>query len=480
MRDLAKHTHQEQSPGGVLNVRSIVPGMAWPALPNPRGCQLLALQFQLEQSQWLPLEGIRQRQIAQLQQLVPFAYHNVPFYRRRLDACGLPPETIQGPEQWRQIPLLTRQDIRTAGEELHCQGHVKDHGPRSTALTSGSSGSPVSTRGTSLTRLLWNVFTLRQHLWYRRDLRLKLAAIRSLKQPGSENRHENWGSATIDVAHTGPTVGLDIHTPIHLQADWLLKHDPDYLISYPSNLLALTRHFEKTGEQLPKLREVRTFGELLEPRVRQACRRVWDVPVVDSYSCQELGYIALQCPEHEHYHVQSEGVLLEVLDPDGQPCEPGQVGRIVLTQLHNFAMPLIRYDIGDFAEVGHPCSCGRGLPVLNRIVGRQRNMFILPDGRQVWPALELDSPVAAVELPPVEQFQLIQRSLQEVELLLVMQRKLNETEEMLLRGWVDMAIGHHFDLVITYVDEIPRGANGKFEDVRSEVDPGELEFVTHQ
>src|SRR6185295_14515719 len=99
----------------------------------------------------------------------------------------------------------------------------------------------------------------------------------------------------------------------------------------------------------------------------------WGVGVVDVYSSEECGQIALQCPEHEQYHVQSESVLVEVLDDEGRPCAPGTIGRVVLTTLQNFAMPLIRYDIGDFAEPGPACPCGRALPVLTRIVGRVRN-----------------------------------------------------------------------------------------------------------
>ena len=127
---------------------------------------------------------------------------------------------------------------------------------------------------------------------------------------------------------------------------------------------------------------MRTFGEILEPVCRATCQQVFGVKVVDMYSSQEVGYIALQCPEHEHYHVQAENLLVEVLAEDGRGCGPGEVGRVVVTTLHNFAMPLLRYDIGDYAEVGASCPCGRGLGVLTRILGRQRNLLVLPDGRR--------------------------------------------------------------------------------------------------
>src|SRR3546814_10844500 len=114
------------------------------------------------------------------------------------------------------------------------------------------------------------------------------------------------------------------------------------------------------GIAFPRLREVRTLSELLPPETRRLCRDVWGLKIADLYSTQEAGYLALQCPEHEHYHVQSEAVLLEVLDEEDRPCRPGEVGRVVVTPLTNFAMPMIRYAVGDLDEVGAPCPCGRG------------------------------------------------------------------------------------------------------------------------
>src|SRR6185437_16003324 len=160
---------------------------------------------------------------------------------------------------------------------------------------------------------------------------------------------------------------------------------PHYLLSYPSNSRALARYAQREKIRLPGLRAVHTYGEPLTPDVREACREAWGVPAIDVYSCEELGFVALQCPRHEHYHVQSESVLVEILDEDGLPARPGEIGRVVLTSLHNFAMPLIRYAIGDYAEVGAPCPCGRGLPVIERLLGRRRNMVTLPDGRRAWP-----------------------------------------------------------------------------------------------
>jgi phenylacetate-CoA ligase len=100
------------------------------------------------------------------------------------------------------------------------------------------------------------------------------------------------------------------------------------------------------------------MGEILEPGLRALCQRQWGVPARDNYSCTELATLALTCPEHDHLHIQAERVLLEILDDQNRPCAPGEVGRVVVTGLVNFATPLIRYEIGDRAVAGSPCPCG--------------------------------------------------------------------------------------------------------------------------
>lgn len=461
-----------------MRVNSTVLGFDWPGLPNPRGCQLLALLYQLEQSEWLSPAEVFEEQARQAYRLVAHAIAHIPYYRQRYGAVGISARDLRGPEDWRRLPLLERADVQDHFKQLQCR--PKEHGELSLSTTSGSSGSPVVTVGTAVTRILWHALTLRQHLWTKQDLSKKLAVIRSISKENEqedEQRFSCWGGATVDVCKTGPLVVLDIHTDIAEQARWLAREDPDYFMTYPSNAAALLEYFQENELKLPNLRELRTFGELLESSLRPLCQRVWGVRVVDGYSSQEVGYIALQCPQAEHYHVQAESVLVEVLDDDGEPCRPGEVGRVVITTLKNYAMPLIRYAIGDYAEVGavgkEGCPCGRGLPVLQRIVGRQRNMAILPDGRRVWPCISdrLVGRSQDVGLPPVRHFQVIQKLPDFAELKLVAARPLAEAEEAMVRAMIDSAFGWPMTTQITYVDSIPRGAGGKFEEYRCEIPP---------
>jgi phenylacetate-CoA ligase len=251
------------------------------------------------------------------------------------------------------------------------------------------------------------------------------------------------------------------------QVQWLRSQRPQYLLTYPNNLRALAARFIAEGTGLPGLLQVRTIGETVTQAIREDCRKAFGVALADVYSSEEVGGIALQCPAGEGYHIQSESVLVEVLDDAGTPCAPGEVGRIVVTPLHNFAMPLLRYELRDYAEVGEPCPCGRGLPVLRRILGRSRNMLVLPNGERRWP---LTGFAQFREIAPISQFQFEQESLSLIEARIVAERALSPFERTRLIETIQTALCHPFEIRIVEVAEIPRSANGKFEDFISRLD----------
>ncbi len=454
-------------------VVSSVEDILWPALPDPRGTAILALLYQLEQTQWWPAERLAARQLEQAGALLAHAHAEVSFYRERLGAAGVDPSARLSSETWSRLPILRRAEIQAAGQQLFSQALPPAHGSVSEIFTSGSTGKPIRALRSQLWSLFWSAFTLRDHLWHGRDLGGKLAAIRESgagQAPYPEGeRSPSWGRASGAAFRTGPSVSLNITCPVEQQAEWLRRENPHYLLTHPSMAERLASHCLDEGIELPNLHQVETISERLRPRTRELCREAWDVPLVDMYSAREAGYIALQCPETDHYHVQSEGVLVEVLDEAGRSCAAGEVGRVVVTPLHNFAMPLLRYEIGDYAEVGGPCSCGRGLPVLRRILGRRQNMLVLPSGEERWPLLSSSDIDGLLARAPVRQYQFVQKNPAEIELRLAVARPLDTGEEEALRAWVRDKFGHPFDVRLAYVDEIPLTAAGKFEDFVCEV-----------
>lgn len=446
--------------------------MAWPAVTEPAAAQFLALLYQLEQSQWWPPERLLEQQLKQAYLLLQHAFHTVPWQRERLAAAGFDENAALDPDSFCRLPLMTRRDLQCAGNNAFSTAVPRGHGAVQTRKTTGSTGRPLVFRQTGLNYLLWRTVTLRDHFWHQRDLSTTLAAIRSGAPNGVQ---ASWGVTPCELYSTGPCATLNIQADIATQAAWVFDTNPTYLLTMPSNLSPLLAAIAGARSRLTRLRQCITVGEILPPGLRQECRERLGVPLIDIYSAREVGYLALQCPQRECYHVQSETVLLEVLDETGAPCQTGQMGRVVVTVLHSFAMPLVRYDIGDFAIVGDRCACGRGLPVLERIIGRSRNLVTLPDGTRHWPTFGKDKWVGIF---PIEQAQFVQSTQSVIEARLVATRSLSTAEEKDFCDILRESLGYPFDISISYRREIPRGPGDKFEEFVSKLTAAEAASVS--
>lgn len=453
--------------------KSAAAGIVWPGIPEAATASLLAILTQLEQSQWLPPDQIRALQFRQLANLLDFTLEALSFYRDSWQRAGFfKPSSADLLNNWSKLPILTRGELQNSWAQLHGPNLPNGHGPGRLSRSSGSTGRPVTVRRNNIDALFWQAITLREHLWHQRDVRGKLAVIRKFDSretapPPAGRDMASWGAPFLHLFDSGPSALLDLGaTPVAVQADWLLQQQPAYLLTYPTNATALAKHFLDNRLELPGLRGIRTLSETLSDETRDLCGKAWQVPVTDMYSAQEVGYIALQCPAHEHYHIQSENLLVEVLSPEGTPCLPGEIGRVVVTTLHGFATPLIRYEIGDYAEVGEPCPCGRGLPVLNRIMGRSRNMLTLPSGDRLWPVVR---PSRYMDVAPVLQMQMIQHQPGRIEVRMVVSRMAGQAEEAALKAAICDSLGHPFQLDLVYVDHLARSPGGKFEEFISHV-----------
>ncbi len=416
----------------------------------PRAAALGPMLKALAAIERLPAAQIEQLQRARLAELVRHARRTAPHYARL-------------PERFEEIPALTRAAVREHAGDLASRDVPEEHRVTREPHSSGSTGVPVTAKIGAVQDAIIEAVSMRDHGWHGRDLTLTAASIRavpdgSARAPGGR-RDAHWSPHP----RSGPLVTLDVHTPVREQLVWLAREAPAYVATYASNTEALVDEAARNGTRLPALRELGTFGEVLPPALRGAARRTFGVPVVDAYSSSEVGFIALQCPEHTHYHVQSESVFVEVVRDDGTPCEIGETGRVLVTPLHAFAMPLIRYDLGDYATRGAPCPTGLGLPVLESIVGRVRNMLQLPGGDRVWPRFGSN---ALGRVAPVKQFRLVQHSLERVVLELVADRLSPELEARVRKVVLD-TLRYPFELELEYKAEIPRSASGKFEDCLS-------------
>lgn len=434
-------------------------GIHWPAAPNAAASRLLALLCQFQLSEFWSADALLDAQRAQAGALLSHARARVPFYAPRFRG-ELP---IPATSRWLELPLLTREDLLLHRRALCASQVSKLHGRRFVNRTSGSTGQPVEVVRTEWLQQLWEVQALREHVWHQRDVSASLAVIRANvpNTAGPQGRHEpSWGSPFSKIWETGPAHILSLATDVVEQARWLQTVQPAYLLTYPTNLAALLDVSAQVP--LPPLRGITCVGETVPEQLRIRCTDTLHAPIVANYSSQELGYLALQCPDCSQYHVQSESIFMEILDDEGRPCVEGESGRVVVTDLHNFAMPLIRYETGDHARVGKPCSAGRGLPSLSQVLGRSRNMVIYPDGRRHWPLTGFGR---FNQIAHIRQYQFVQHTREEIEVRLVVGGPLSEGQIAALRQLICEALGYSFKLRFSQSNHLlPQSRGGKFEE----------------
>jgi phenylacetate-CoA ligase len=448
---------------------ALSPFLCWPPfIAKPRAVLADIMQGLAASDRWTAADIAAGTQ-SQLTLLLEWAARNVPYYEQSgsltsaLKILRRSPERFD--EQWLQLPLLTKETLRSDGPALNARAVPEPHRPLVSIRTSGSTGIPVDVNTTAVTRQVWNALAVREHLWQQRNFGKRLGVIRSFKpaegiRKGIDN--PDWGPPVADLHRTGPASVVHVTQPVEVLVEWLRRFDPHYLLTYPSVAQAL---FDALGPggRTPALEELRLMSEPLDEEFEAALKDAWDVRVSDIYSSNENGKIAMRCREHDRLHVQSEGIFVEILNERGEPCAAGESGQVVLTSLHNLATPLIRYQIGDFATVGEPCGCGRAHPVIRQVLGRVKNMAVSPAGHRFYP-IHLFR-IRAV--PVIRQTQWVQTARDAIELRAVLDRPMTETETQQAIEVVRATLGHPYRVTIVAVDAIARGPTGKFEEFLS-------------
>ena len=327
---------------------------------------------------------------------------------------------------------------------------------------------PARVRGTEAQMDVYGAALCREVLWHGEDVTGTVAQVRATPDhfppelAAKANSPEglarpDHGPPLAWLYDTGPTFLMGFQQSSADQLAFIARTNATTLFTFPSNLRLLLTHMQAHGITLRTLRTVRTCSEVVDPPLRALCHQVLGLKIIDTYAAHETGLLATQCPDHEHYHIAAESCLLEVLDDDNLPCQPGQIGRVVVTPLHNFAMPLIRYEIGDLAELGAPCPCGRGLPVLAHIVGRTHETILRSDGTR----RSLIVGYGLARIPAIREFQLAQTEPDAIQIRIVATRPLTAAETTLVYEVIQLRTGPGIALTIVCVDHLPRTRAGK-------------------
>jgi phenylacetate-CoA ligase len=335
-----------------------------------------------------------------------------------------------------KVPLLDRLTFQKHNERI-LNGH------KVTARTSGSTGIPVkihmsAERGA---RDLAGVGLLVRHLG---GPLVRTSIVFPSKEPC-------------------PADTVPIHTPVAEQLVELraryVSRGATALITYPSNVELLSREILKQQSDYRFIKRVGLISESIDPGQIALVKQAFpEAQIWSSYSAMETGMISFQCPyEPEYHHAMTEKLGIEILDAEGNECEPGQIGRVVITDYVNREMPLIRYEIGDLAAYAEGiCPCGKiPFPALKHILGKVRGCLLHGDGRRV-PFISLSA--ALRDLPGMVRYQVVQQAVDQFIVRVHSEVPLEKEILELFRG----EFGAGVEVEMKHEKEISRGANGKF------------------
>lgn len=394
--------------------------------------------------------------------LVLHAQRNVPFYKDLL-APVVRRSTDLDLTRWDQLPILTRAKVQQNFRSLTA-GVVPPYAGAVTAgETSGSTGRPVHYLINELAKIASLGATDRAFRWWQFDGTKSMASFvartRDDARPPDGKVERGWR-----VGSSGQHHMIDLSADTDMRIDWLSARRPDYLTAHSFILLELAeRAFARSADL--RFDQINSIGSVLTDEIRNACKEVFGVRPIDHYGAQETGLLACECPRCGYLHTNAETVLIEILNSDGTPAPPGTVGRVVVTSFYNYAMPLIRYEIGDFAVAGpEHLKCPIKLPSLGKVIGRFRNAFTLRDGRRLYPYV----PVSRLrQFLSFEQFQIVQTDHVSIEVRYVPLDRNEGVDRDGLEACLRELIDPSFSVEAIAVEEIPRSASGKFEDYLS-------------
>jgi len=401
-----------------------------------------------------------------LRMLLRDSSSRVPSIQRRLEQAGIAPYSIQTSKDLVRLPVNNRASFDPTHIASYLRKGTNVHRCH-VCTTSGTTGQQFA------------VYMSRSEAFYRR-----LMLFRAIRE-----------NTKLDFSFSIAGVGLDTTIPLETrrfgvgrvirlsrllsldeQIEILLRASPQVITGFPTCLELLAERLRGQRRLMQPLLVV-SSGEELQPHVRSLLRESFGCRVVNYYSCEEAGNIAWECPhDSDVFHVQTDACILEVVDNNGLPVAPGTGGNVVITNLFNYTMPLIRHSLGDRAVMrlsrAEACTCGYRGVSLSQIEGREDDFFIQKDGQRISPriiATLMSDAVHQLEERQgerVHRYRVTQEKTGEIRIHLVISRPIPDD----IAGGIASSIQQHglgTVCTIEQVLEIPNDPSGKFRRITS-------------
>jgi len=418
----------------------------------------------LEHSQFFPKFNLLDIQWKRLRNIINYAYYYNTYYNGVFKRVGFEPNDLRTPEDIKELPILSKADIRKQKESLLSKGYAIDK--LYCAKTGGSTGIPLTILRTKECMELKKACALRHNQWAGWRIGEPIGAV--------------WGNPKKDMSLKGrlrsllfspvtylDTMNLCEAAVVKFAGAWG-KMKPTLLFGHAHSLFLLATFVRQLKIHRIKPKTVISTSMLLMPKERSTIEDVFGVKVFDRYGCEEVSLIASECEKHEGMHLNIDHLFIEFVKADGTYANPGEEGSIVVTDLLSTAMPLIRYNVED---VGVPseriCSCGRGLPLMERVVGRRADYFVRKDGGLVSGISLIERTLTAV--PGIKQMQLIQESIDKFDVNIVIDSNFTSQNREDLTNRIKQVFGENIGVKFNYLDRIQQEKSGKYRFSKSTI-----------
>ena len=415
-------------------------------------------------------QALEDYQNQRLEIIIRHAYETVPYYRDMMSKLKLKPQDIKEQGDLVKLPFLTRKDIHENFDNLRSRAFK----PKQLKLghTSGTTGSPLEILYDQGMMDMTYAVLDRQYNWAGASLKRfgdRVAIIRgNIIVPIQQKNPPFWRHNYYHNHLLMSSFHLSDRN-IQLYIEELKRFQPRIIDGYPSTVYVLAKYLKDTGQTFP-VHAVLTSSETLYDFQRSMIEEVFETRIFDYFGAAERVIFAVECDRHEGHHICSEFGITEIVDDEGLPLKPGDIGRIVGTSLHNMGMPMIRYLTTDMTSIKkEACSCGRSLPLMEDVSTKAEDIIALKDGRMISPSV-LTHPFKPMH--SVKASQIIQEDYDNIIIKIVPDDSYRDSDSKHLIKEFKTRMGEDIKITIQMVDELERTRSGKFKWVISKVDKG--------
>ena len=413
----------------------------------------------LTESQWWSRAKIEEYQNINLRKLIRHSYENVPYYNELFRSNKLSPDDIKTKSDLYKIPILTKDEVRKNFPDKIVANNLNEY-KFSKNFSSGTTGLSLQYYITKNAYSLGRASGIRTWYWLGYRLGDKYIKI------GTNSRSSKI-KIIQDKINKSQFIFAEQLDDAHISAmiEKIDTFDPKVIRGYPFILYILAKYIEKNGgRHFNNLKALSTTANTLHPYARKQIENTFKVKVYDSYSCEGSAIFA-QCETLANYHPAEEYGISEYIDDNFTRHSQENLKRHITTDLFNYATPLIRYDTQDYLALGenHKCKCGRNFTNISKILGRDGDILIMPNGKYMIVENFLLYFVLSRPTPdPISQFQIYQEKRNKIIMKLVVNEFFKEKDRKEINDyWTNHFQKENVEFVLAIVDNIPVPQSGK-------------------